>query len=95
MSGCPEYFWNFQNGRRCHGNGQNAKKLKNTKMIIAGYSRTEIDETCKEQHPLLVERDKPKKMESVGQTLPQLPWKQKRGDLNKFWIPIIKLHETL
>ena len=25
-----------QNG--CHGNGQNAKKLKNTKMIIAGYS---------------------------------------------------------
>jgi hypothetical protein len=23
---------------RCHGNGQNAKKLKNTKRIIAGYS---------------------------------------------------------
>jgi hypothetical protein len=22
----------------CHGNGQNAKKIKNTKMIIAGYS---------------------------------------------------------
>jgi hypothetical protein len=22
----------------CHGNGQNAKKLKNTKMITAGYS---------------------------------------------------------
>jgi hypothetical protein len=34
-----------------------------------------------EQHPQLVERDKPKKSESVGQTLPQLPWKQKRGDL--------------
>jgi hypothetical protein len=32
-----------------------------------------------------VERDKPKKSESVPQTLPQLPWKQKRGDLNKFW----------
>jgi hypothetical protein len=32
------YFRNFQNGRRCHVNGQNAKKLKNTKMIIAGYS---------------------------------------------------------
>jgi hypothetical protein len=29
--------------------------------------------------PQLVERDKPKKSESVGQTLPQLPWKQKRG----------------
>jgi hypothetical protein len=28
----------FQNGCRCHGNGQNAKKLKNTKMIIVGYS---------------------------------------------------------
>jgi hypothetical protein len=26
-----------------------------------------------------VERDKPKKSESVGQALPQLPWKQKRG----------------
>ena len=31
-----------------------------------------------------MERDKPKKSESVGQTLPQLPWKQKRGDLNFF-----------
>ena len=28
----------FQNGCRCHGNRQNANKLKNTKMIIAGYS---------------------------------------------------------
>jgi hypothetical protein len=34
-----------------------------------------------------VERDKPKKSESVEQTLPQLPWKQKREDLNKNWIP--------
>jgi hypothetical protein len=38
MSRCADYFRNFQNGRRCHVNGQNAKKLKNTKMIIAGYS---------------------------------------------------------
>jgi hypothetical protein len=30
-----------------------------------------------------VERVKPKKSESVGQTLPQLAWKQKRGDLKK------------
>jgi hypothetical protein len=30
-----------------------------------------------------VERDKPKKSESVGQTLPQLPWKQKRGDAQR------------
>jgi hypothetical protein len=28
----------FQNGCRCHGNGQNAQKIKNTKMIIVGYS---------------------------------------------------------
>ena len=28
----------FQNGCRWHGNGKNAKKLKNTKIIIAGYS---------------------------------------------------------
>jgi hypothetical protein len=26
-----------------------------------------------------VERDKPKKLESIGQTLPQLPWKEKKG----------------
>jgi hypothetical protein len=42
-----------------------------------------------------VERDKPKKSESVGQTFPQLPWKQKRGDKQNFWIPFIKLHEIL
>jgi hypothetical protein len=42
-----------------------------------------------------VERDKPKKLESVGQTLPQLPWKQKSLDLKNIWkIPFIKLHET-
>jgi hypothetical protein len=42
MSRCADYFWNFQNGRRCHKNGQNAKKLKNTKMIIADYSPNKI-----------------------------------------------------
>jgi hypothetical protein len=37
MSRCADYFRNFQNGHHCHGNGQNAKKkMKNTKMIIAG-----------------------------------------------------------
>ena len=38
MSRCADYFRNFKNGCRCHGNGQNAKKMKNTKMIIEGYS---------------------------------------------------------
>jgi hypothetical protein len=42
-----------------------------------------------------MERDKPKKSGSVGQTLPQLPWKQKRVDLKDVLIPFIKLHETL
>jgi hypothetical protein len=27
MSRCAVYFRNFQNGHRCHGNGQNAKKI--------------------------------------------------------------------
>jgi hypothetical protein len=38
MSRCADYFRNFQNGLRYNENGQNAKKLKSTKMIIAGYS---------------------------------------------------------
>ena len=38
MWSCAVKGWFFQNGCSCHGNGQNAKKLKNTKMIIAGYS---------------------------------------------------------
>jgi hypothetical protein len=42
-----------------------------------------------------MERDKPKKSESVGQTVPQLPWKQKSGDLKIIRIPFIKLHDTL
>jgi hypothetical protein len=31
---------------------------------------------------------------SVGQTLPQLPWKLKKGDLKKILISFFKLHET-
>jgi hypothetical protein len=42
-----------------------------------------------------VEQDMPTKSESVGQTWPQLPWKQKRGEIKNFGIPFIKLHETL
>jgi hypothetical protein len=33
--------------------------------------------------------NKPKKSESVGQTLPQLPWKQKKGGFKKKLIPFI------
>jgi hypothetical protein len=35
---CAFKGWFVQNGCHCHGNGQNAKKIKNTKMIIVGYS---------------------------------------------------------
>jgi hypothetical protein len=38
MCSCAVKVWFFQNGCRCHGSDQNAKKLKSTKMIIAGYS---------------------------------------------------------
>jgi hypothetical protein len=39
MWSCTIKCWFFQNGCCYHGNGQNAKKkIKNTKMIIAGYS---------------------------------------------------------
>ena len=38
MWSCAFKGWFFQNGYCCHGNGQNAKKLKNTKIIITGYS---------------------------------------------------------
>jgi hypothetical protein len=37
MWSCAFKGWFFQNGCHYHGNGQNAKKMKNTKMIIAGY----------------------------------------------------------
>jgi hypothetical protein len=37
MSRCADYFRNFQNGSHCHVNGQNAKKLKNTKGIQTNY----------------------------------------------------------
>ena len=38
MWSCAFKGWFFRNGCRCHGNGQNAKKMKNIKMIITGYS---------------------------------------------------------
>ena len=91
----PLRFVFFQNGCRCHGNGQNAKKMKNTKIISRLLAKQKLMKLDRKQHPHLVERDKPKQSESVGQTLPQFPWKQKRGDLNKNLIPFIKLHETL
>ena len=56
------------------------KYLKNTKMIIAGYSP---NRNLIGTHTHLVERNKQNKSESVGQTLPPLPWKQKWGDLKK------------
>ena len=46
MSRCADYFRNFQNGCRCHGNGQNAKKIEKHKNDHSKVTRrTEIDET--------------------------------------------------
>jgi hypothetical protein len=38
MWSCAVKCWFFQNGCRCHENGQNAKKLKKHRKITAGYS---------------------------------------------------------
>jgi hypothetical protein len=59
------------------------KKKKNNnhetaKMLKKNEKQKNYD-TGKEHHPHIVERDKPKISKSVGQTFPQLPWKQKRG----------------
>jgi hypothetical protein len=40
MWSCAFKGWFFQNGCRCHGSNQNAKKLKNTKMIIIKLHET-------------------------------------------------------
>jgi hypothetical protein len=61
---CRTNFWRKKERKKKKNNNKNNK----------------FDETCKKQHPHLVERNKAKKSESVGQTSPQLPWKQKRGD---------------
>jgi hypothetical protein len=70
----------FQNGYRCHGNGQNAKKNEKHKndhsRLLAKQILMKLDRNNNHMN-------KPKKSESVGQTLPQLPWKRKRGDLKK------------
>ena len=81
MSRCADFFRNFQNGRCCHGNGQNAKKIEKHKndhsRLLTKQKLMKLD---RNNIHILVERNMPKQSESVGQTLPQLPWKQKRGD---------------
>jgi hypothetical protein len=42
-----------------------------------------------------VEREKPKKSESVGTNFAVVVMETKRGELKDNWIPFIKLHETL
>jgi hypothetical protein len=68
----------FQNGCRCHGNGQNEKQNEKHKndhsRLLAKQKLMKLDRNN-------IHMNKPKKSESVGQTLPQLPWKRKRGDL--------------
>jgi hypothetical protein len=55
----------FQNGCRCDGNGQNAKKLEKHKN---DHSRLLAEQKLMKQHPHLVDRDKPKKKIGIGWT---------------------------
>ena len=92
---CAFKGWFFQNGCRCHGNGQNAKKLKNTQIIIAGYSPNRnwwnlIGTTSTSSGTRWA-----KKIGIGWINVATVAMETKKGDLNKFWIPIIKLHETL
>jgi hypothetical protein len=75
---CFSFFYHFG---RFHGNDSHFEKnqpLKNNftwhMIFLQGFITFE-------KNPHLVERDKPKKLESVRQILTQLPWKQKKGDL--------------
>ena len=94
MSRCADYFWNFQNGHRCHGNDQNAKNLKNTKMISRLLAKQKLIKLVRKNIHIQWNEISQKKSESIGQTLSQLPQKQKKGGLKKILIPFIKLHET-
>jgi hypothetical protein len=80
MWNCPLKGWFFQNGCHCHGNDQNAKKLKNTKMIIASYSPN------RNWWNLI----------GIGRTnFAAVAMETKKGGFKIFWIPFNKLHETL
>jgi hypothetical protein len=72
-----------------------AKFVQLIPMFLAYLVPLDVDVVPIKFHQFLFEIIKPKKSESVGQTLPQLPWKHKRGRFNFFFIPFIKLHETL
>ena len=74
----------FQNGCRCHGNGKNTKKLKSTKMIIAGYSPNRNWWILIGKHPLLVERDKPKNRNRLDK-LCRSCHGNKKGGISKFF----------
>ena len=72
-----------------------AKMLKKNEKHKNDHSRLLANQKLMKLDRNNIHINKPKKSESDGQTLPQLPWKQKRGDLKRFGIPVIKLHETL
>ena len=57
--------------------------------------RTKIDETWQEQHPHLVERDKPTNGNRLDKLCRSCHRNKKRGDLKNFWIHFIKLHKNM
>ena len=72
-----------------------AKMLKKNEKHKNDHSRLLAKQKLMKLDRNNIHINKPKKSELVGQTLPQLPWKQKKGGFKKKLIPFIKLHEIL
>ena len=88
--------WFFSKWLPCHGNGQNAKKLKNTKMIIASYSPNRNWWNLIGTTSTSSGTRKNKKIGSGWTNFAAVAMETKRGDLFFFLsISFIKLHETL
>jgi hypothetical protein len=96
MGSCVFKCWFFQNGCCCHGNEQNTKKLKNTKMIIAGYSP---NRNCWNAYLVPLDVDVTGNITAqilkfgviLKMFVPWLSWQRSPF----VWIPFIKLHDTL
>ena len=86
----------FQNFCRCHGNGQNANKMKNTKMIITGLLAKQKLMKLDRNNIHIQWNEISKKNRNRLDKLCRSCHGNKKGErFKKIWIPFIKLHETL
>jgi iron-sulfur cluster repair protein YtfE (RIC family) len=93
MSRCADYFRNFQNGRCCHGNGQNAKKIEKHKNDHSRLlAKQKLMKLVRNNIHIYWNEINQKKSELVGQILSQSPWKQKKGGFKKI---LDSFHQTL